>query len=114
MLMPSSVMLMALLGKPLIVESRAVPDVVKRGGAVRESMALRLDSGRLRICVAAMVVGTGGVCGWTTRPLSRTTVTFSSTAPTESTTVTLGGTAAFSVAVLSVTVLNHCRDTVTL
>ena len=42
MLMPSSVMLMALLGRPLIVESRAVPDVLKPGSDVSESIALRL------------------------------------------------------------------------
>ena len=114
MLIPSSVMLIELLGRPLIVESRAVPDVLNPGNDVKESMALRLVRGRLMIWVADMVVATDGVWVWTTRPLSPTTVTFSSIAPTDSTTFTLAGTAALSVTVLRVTVLNPINETVTL
>ncbi len=114
MLIPSSVMLIELFGRPLIVESRAVPEVLNPGSDVSESIALRLVSGRLMICVADIVVATEGVWVCTTRPLSPTTVTFSSIAPTDITTFTLAGTAAFSVTVLSVTVLKPCSDTVTL
>ena len=112
--MPSSVMLMALFGSPLIVESRAVPEVLNPGSETSESSALRLVSGRLVICVPESVVTTAGVCVCTTRPLSPTTVTFSSTAPTAITTFTLAGTAAFRVTELSVVVLNPCSETVTL
>ena len=111
--MPSSVMLIALFGRPLIVESRAVPDVLNPGSDVSESIAFRLVNGRLMICVADSVVATAGVCVWTTRPLSPTTVTFSSSAPTESVTRTPAGVAALTVTSLSVTVLNPINATVT-
>ena len=91
MLIPSSVMLIELFGRPLIVESRAVPEVLNPGSDVSESIALRLVSGRLMICVADIVVATEGVWVCTTRPLSPTTVTFSSIAPTDITTFTLAG-----------------------
>ena len=48
--MPSSVMLIALFGRPLTVELRAVPDVLKPASEVSASSALRLESGRLWIC----------------------------------------------------------------
>ena len=55
MLMPSSVMLIALRGRPLTDELRAVPEVLKPGSDVSESSALRLVSGRLVICCAGEV-----------------------------------------------------------
>ena len=90
--MPSSVMLIALRGRPLTVELRAVPDVLKPGSDVSESSALRLVSGRLVICAPVRFVEIDGDCVWTTRALSPMTVTLSSSAPTDSVTFTLAGT----------------------
>ena len=113
MFMPSSVMLMALLGRPLTVELRAVPEVLKPGREVSESSALRLVSGRLVICAAVRFVAIDGVCVCTTSALSPVTVTFSSRVPTDNTTFTDAGIAAFSVTSLRVAVLNPISDTVT-
>src|ERR1051326_941771 len=113
MFMPSSVMLIALFGRPLTVELRAVPDVLKPGSEVSESSAFRLVSGRLVICAAVRFVAIDGGCVGTTSALSPVTVTFSSSAPTDSTTFTVAGIAAFSVTSLSVAVLNPMSDTVT-
>ena len=113
MLMPSSVMLMELRGRPLTDELRAVPDVLKPGSDVSASSALRLDSGRLVICVPLKFVEIDGDWVCTTRALSPTTVTFSSTAPTESVTFTFAGTAALSVTEFSTAVLNPINETVT-
>src|SRR5258708_18976279 len=113
MLMPSSVMFMELRGRPLTEELRAVPDVLNPGSEVNESSALRLVNGRLVIWVPVKFVAMDGDRVCTTRALSPTTVTFSSTAPTESVTLTLAGTAACSVTELSTAVLNPISETVT-
>ena len=75
-------MLIALLGRPLTVELRAVPDVLKPGSDVSESSALRLDSGRLVIWVPVRFVEIDGDCVWTIVADSPMTVTLSSSAPT--------------------------------
>ena len=106
-------MLIALLGSPLIVELRAVPEVLKPGSEVSESSALRLVSGRLVICALLKFAEIEGDCVWTTNALSPTTVTFSSSAPTWSVTFTLAGTAAFNVTAFRAAVLNPMSDTVT-
>src|SRR6266516_384975 len=113
MLMPSSVMLIELRGRPLTEELRAVPDVLNPGSDVSESSALRLVSGRLVICVPVRLVAIDGDCVCTTSALSPTTVTFSSTAPTESVTLTFPGTAACRVTELRTAVLKPISDTVT-
>ena len=68
-------MLIALLGRPLTVELRAVPDVLKPASDVSESSALRLLSGRLVICAPVRFVEIDGDCVCTTRALSPVTVT---------------------------------------
>src|SRR5262245_33075160 len=113
MLMPSSVMLIVLLGSPLTVELRAVPEVLKPGSPVSESRALRLVSGRLAICTPVMLVAIAGDCVCTTVADSPTTVTFSSRVPTASVTFTLAGSEAFRVTELNTAVLNPINDTVT-
>ena len=113
MLMPSSVMLIELRGRPLTDELRAVPEVLKPGSDVSESSALRLLSGRLVICVPVRLVAIAGDCVCTTSALSPTTVTFSSRAPTWSATFTVAGTAALSVTEFSIAVLNPISVTVT-
>src|SRR5882724_9631618 len=113
MLMPSSVMLIALFGSPLMVELRAVPDVLNPGSEVSESSALRLVSGRLVICALLKFAEIDGDCVWTTSALSPTTLTLSSSAPTWSVTFTLAGTAAFSVTEFREAVLKPISDTVT-
>src|SRR5262245_45307999 len=111
--MPSSVMLIELRGKPLTLELRAVPDVLKPGSDVKESSALRLVSGRLVICVPLKLVAIDGDCVCTTRALSPMTVTFSSSAPTCKVTFTVAGTAALSVTSFRTDVLNPMSETVT-
>ncbi len=70
-------MLIALLGRPLTVELRAAPDVLKPASEVSESSALRLVSGRLVIAVPLRFVEIDGDCVWTTSALSPTTLTLS-------------------------------------
>jgi len=111
--MPSSVMLIALFGRPLTVELRAVPDVLKPGRPVSESSAFRLVSGRLAIATPVRLVAIAGDCVCTTLADSPTTVTFSSRVPTDSVTFTCAGTDALSVTEFNTAVLNPIRETVT-
>src|SRR5258707_8877225 len=113
MFIPSSVMLIALLGRPLTVELRAVPEVLKPTRPVSESSALRLVSGKLAIAWPLRLVEIAGDCVWMTVAESPTTVTFSSSVPTASVTFTLAGTAAFTVTEFSVAVLNPISHTMT-
>ena len=53
---------MALFGRPLTVEFRAVPAVLKPASDVSESSALRLVSGRLVIWVPVRFVEIDGDC----------------------------------------------------
>ena len=73
---------MALRGRPLTVELRAAPDVLKPASEVSESSALRLVSGRLVICAPVRFVEIAGDCDCTTVADSPTTVTFSAIVPT--------------------------------
>jgi hypothetical protein len=113
MLMPSSVMLIALFGSPLTVELRAVPDWLTPASEVSASSALRLVSGRFVICSPVRLVAIDGVFVCTTSELSPTTVTFSSSVPIDSVTFTFAGIAALSVTASRTAVLNPCSDTVT-
>ena len=86
---------------------------MKPGIDVIESSALRLWSGRLRICFDVMFIAIAGVAVCTIDALSPTTVTFSASAPTSSVTFTLAGIAACNVTFERVTVLKPMSDTVT-
>ena len=111
--MPSSVMLIALRGRPLTEELRAVPDVLKPGSDVSESSALRLVSGRLVICCAGQV----GRDRRRLRLHDERAVADDGDVLFEradrSVTFTLAGTAAFSVTEFSTAVLKPISDTVT-
>ena len=62
MFMPSSVMLIALCGRPLTVESRLPPGVLTPGRLTTKSSALRLVSGSFEIWLTFIVVETAADC----------------------------------------------------
>ncbi len=104
---------MALRGRPLTVELRAVPEVLKPASDVNESSALRLVSGRLVICAPVRLVEIAADCDCTTVADSPTTVTFSAIVPTCIATLTAVGMPAATLTELSVVVRKPASSTVT-
>ena len=104
---------MALRGRPLTVELRAAPEVLKPASEVSESSALRLDSGSVWICWPVRLVEIAGDVDCTTVADSPTTVMFSDSVPTCITTFTDAGSAALTVTELSVVVRKPASSTIT-
>src|ERR1051326_701704 len=114
MFMPSSVMLTALCGRPLILASRMLPSaVVTPGRKPTRSNAARPCVGRLTICCWVMVVETL-VCVVFRISLAASTTTVSATPPGVRVGLIFVGTPAFSRTSSRSAVENPFMETVTL
>lgn len=104
---------MALRGRPLTVELRAVPEVLKPASDVSESSALRLVKGRLVICCPVRLVAIAGDCVWTMLDDSPTTVMVSARVPICIVILTAVGMPAATLTESSSVVRNPCSSAVT-
>ena len=105
MLTPSSVMLIALCGRPLTVEFRTELAVCTPGKNCVKSSALRDPTGRLVIDFVLTVVDTAADCVCTIS-VACATVTESLTPPTSSVARTVAGTPADTMTSLRIACLN--------
>src|SRR5687767_10670146 len=112
MFRPSTVMLIALWGRPLTIESRLPPDVCTPGRNVMKSTTLRLVSGRLMIWFVLIVDDTVADCVWMISP-PPWTVTVSERPPTCRMARTDAGLPALTSTSVSTIVLKPCRLIVT-